>query len=522
METLVRKHFSPASLGARALICVLGSSLGTVAVGQETVPDEPDPPERIARLSYTQGGVTLQAVGETAWAPAPVNRPMVTGDYLRTDAGGRAELQMDEATVRMGAGTDFTFIALEDRALRMRMSAGVVYLRVRNLGENDVIEVETPQATAAILRPGNYRLEVSETVGATVLKVSSGMMEARGAGQSVVVRAQQTATLTGSAGRFAYTTGTLGAPDSFDEWSLERDLRMDNSLATESSRYVSEDVVGYEDLDTYGEWRSEPEYGYVWSPRVVSGWSPYRFGRYTWVGGWGWTWIADEPWGFAPFHYGNWVTIGGRWCWVPGPRHGRPIGRPGRPGDGRHDWHIPTPPRGVATRAGVRGDADRDGTRPSFRADRDNEAGGATWVDREQGRASGSRWRTMPDGNRDRYVRPDQPQQAGSPGTAAGTPPAAAPTGEDRRIRIPRNEIPRSDLPRNTFPRDDSRMRNGGDAVRVPQPRAEMPRREMPRQEAPRPSPPPQQQQSTRQEMPRGGRDRDPPAGGGRPGSDRR
>ncbi len=502
---------------------VLASSLGAVAFGQETVPDDVEgaEPGRIARLSFTQGSVSLQAVGETVWAPAPVNRPMVAGDYLRTDATGRAELQMEEATVRMGAGTDFTFLALEDRALRMRMSAGVVYLRVRNLDENDVIEVETPQATASILRPGNYRLEVNDSGGVTVLKVSSGMMEARGAGQSVVVRAQQTATLTGSAGRFASTTGTLGAPDSFDEWSLERDLRMDNSLATESSKYVSEDVVGYEDLDTYGEWRSEPEYGHVWSPRVVAGWSPYRFGRYSYVGGWGWTWIADEPWGFAPFHYGNWVTIGGRWCWVPGPRHSRPIGRPGRPGDG-HDWHIPTPPRGVGTRAGVPGGSNGNVGRPSFRADRDNETGG--WLEREQERASNGRYRTMPDGNRNRYVRPDQPQQAGSPGTAvpSGTPPASAPSVDDRRIRIPRNEIPRTELPRSSFPRGDSRMRTGGDAARPPpQPRAEMPRREMPRQETSRPSPPPQPQQATRPDAPSMGR-----AGGGdrgrRPTSDQR
>ncbi len=211
-------------------------------------------------------------------------------------------------------------------------SALALNLRVRSLSENETIEVETPQATASILRPGSYRLEVNPDGDATVVKVSSGMLEARGSeDQSFVVRAQQVATLTGK-GRLNSTMATLGAPDAFDTWALERDRRDDYVMSTEAARSVpaAENIVGYEDLDKYGTWSSEPDYGYVWTPTYVSaGWSPYRFGRYTYVSGWGWAWIDDSPWGFAPYHYGQWVSIGSRWCWVPGPRLGRPVvGRP--------------------------------------------------------------------------------------------------------------------------------------------------------------------------------------------------
>jgi hypothetical protein len=94
---------------------------------------------------------------------------------------------------------------------------------------------------------------------------------------------------------------------------------------------VSRDVIGYEDLDDDGDWISEPEYGYVWAPRHVhAGWAPYRDGRWAWVSPWGWTWVDNSRWGFAPFHYGRWAYIGhrSRWCWVPGPRHVRPIYAP--------------------------------------------------------------------------------------------------------------------------------------------------------------------------------------------------
>ena len=62
----------------------------------------------------------------------------------------------------------------------------------------------------------------------------------------------------------------------FDRWSADRDRREDG-LA--SVRYVSRDMTGYEDLDDYGTWRTEPDYGAVWVPRGVAvGWAPYRNG----------------------------------------------------------------------------------------------------------------------------------------------------------------------------------------------------------------------------------------------------
>jgi hypothetical protein len=57
-------------------------------------------------------------------------------------------------------------------------------------------------------------------------------------------------------------------------------------------------------------------------------WAPYRFGRWVWIRPWGWTWVDDARWGFAPFHYGRWAYLRNNWCWVPGPRHLRPVYAP--------------------------------------------------------------------------------------------------------------------------------------------------------------------------------------------------
>ena len=114
--------------------------------------------------------------------------------------------------------------------------------------------------------------------------------------------------------------------DGFDAWSAERDRRYDRARST---AYVSRQMIGYPDLDEYGRWETSGEYGALWYPSSVPGdWAPYRYGRWSWVGGWGWTWVDDAPWGYAPFHYGRWVYVGQRWGWAPGGYVARPMWSP--------------------------------------------------------------------------------------------------------------------------------------------------------------------------------------------------
>ena len=88
-------------------------------------------------------------------------------------------------------------------------------------------------------------------------------------------------------------------------------------------------MSGVEDLDQYGGWSNDPDYGPVWTPTViVAGWAPYSFGHWAWVDPWGWTWIDDAPWGFAPFHYGRWAFRSNAWRWVPGAHISRAVYAP--------------------------------------------------------------------------------------------------------------------------------------------------------------------------------------------------
>jgi hypothetical protein len=150
----------------------------------------------------------------------------------------------------------------------------------------------------------------------TRVAVRSGEGSATGEGNTVTVRTGEVATFNNGAS-LQHETAQASAPDGFDDWCQLRDEHESQSA---SRQYVSEDVIGSEDLDAYGTWRQTPQYGAVWVPAGVGpGWAPYHDGHWVWVEPWGWTWVDDAPWGFAPAHYGRWVYFGGYWAWTPGP-----------------------------------------------------------------------------------------------------------------------------------------------------------------------------------------------------------
>jgi hypothetical protein len=274
-----------------------------------------DPPSRVADLNYVTGNVSIQPAGADDWAPAAVNRPFTTGDNLWADTDGRAELHLNNATLRVGAQSSLGFLNLDDHFAQIRFSQGEFFLRVRRLGDDDSFEVDTPNAAITILREGEYRFNADPDAGTTGVVVRHGEAEITGGGQAFTVRAGNSAQLSGT-DQLAYDVGTVPPPDDLDGWCEDRDNR---EARMQTARYLPPDVIGYEELDSYGDWRDTPGYGAVWYPRVYAGWAPYHDGHWAWVEPWGWTWVDDAPWGFAPSHYGRWAYANGGWGWVPGP-----------------------------------------------------------------------------------------------------------------------------------------------------------------------------------------------------------
>src|SRR5271170_5192624 len=286
-------------------------------IPQRAAADDDDPPGRVARLGFIRGNVSFEPAGTEDWVSAVINRPLTTGDKLWNDNDSFSELHLGSASIRLGSNTGFSFLNLTDNTTQVQLTEGTLNIRVRRLGDDETFEVDTPNLAFTLLRPVNYKVNVNEAGDATVVTVRDGQGEVTGGGSAYTIHPQEVGTFNGTDQIDADLESWDNSSDDFDNWCSERDRRIDNSI---SARYVSNDVIGYEDLDEYGGWRPTPDYGTIWFPHVaVVGWAPYHYGHWAYIAPWGYTWVDDAPWGFAPFHYGRWVTVGGVWGWVPAP-----------------------------------------------------------------------------------------------------------------------------------------------------------------------------------------------------------
>ncbi len=303
----------------RAKVLALVGILGLLATGALLWAD---PPDRVGRLNFISGTVSFHPASLDEWAPATPNYPLTTGDHLWTDQDGQAEVHVGSLAIRLAASTDFEFLNLDDSTVQIRLTVGSLNVRVRELGPDNVVEIDTPNSSLTLTRPGSYRVDVRET-GDTSLTVRLGEAEVTAGDSSFSVFARQSVVIDGLDSP-QYQLAEAPAPDTWDAWCDTRDRQEDRAPS-----YVPREMVGAEDLGQYGTWTLVAGYGPVWRPReVVPGWAPYHFGHWAWVDPWGWTWIDDAPWGFAPFHYGRWAFLNSAWVWIPGTAVARPVYAP--------------------------------------------------------------------------------------------------------------------------------------------------------------------------------------------------
>jgi hypothetical protein len=300
--------------------------LGSIFLGlSQTTRAQDDPPGRVARLNYIQGSVSYQVSGDQDWVQADPNRPLTTGDNLWVDKNSRGEFHIGSTSVRLSSETGVSFLNLDDRTVQLQLAQGTIEVHLRHHEAGSAFEIDTPNLAFTLVDGGEYRVSVDPNGNTTSIIVREGRGEVTGGGESFTLEPGQEYSFSGG-DQLSYDAQPAPGFDEFEDWCQSRDQRENNSA---SARYVSRDIDGYYDLDDYGSWQSDPEYGAYWVPSGVAvGWAPYHYGHWVWIGPWGWTWVESEPWGFAPFHYGRWYYVRGVWGWVPGPVVVRPVYAP--------------------------------------------------------------------------------------------------------------------------------------------------------------------------------------------------
>lgn len=305
---------------------VIAALYATALVVVPSALAQDDPPSEAGRISFISGNVSIQSVTSDDWGQVYPNLPVGPGDRIFTDSDGRAEIQLGQTYIRVGPNSDVTLVDDSTFNIHVGIAQGSIRLHSFGLWPRQLLDVSTPNGNAEFANSGDLRVDVLPNDGATIFTNLGQFADITGAGDfRQELDYGQSLELAGSNPVYPQWLQPAG-PDDLDYWSQQRDQQLARVV---SFQYVSPDIPGAADLDAYGDWQPQTEYGAVWFPRdVPADWQPYHYGHWIDRQPWGWVWVEDESWGYAPFHYGRWVSYNGQWGWVPGPVHARPIWSP--------------------------------------------------------------------------------------------------------------------------------------------------------------------------------------------------
>lgn len=293
-----------------------------------------DPPARVGQIGYLQGVVDYRTSYDDEATPALQNWPLTSYNVIATGPGSRTELNVGSSAIRLDADSELEIALLDDNHFQLRLLQGSANISIPDPELARDFALSTTQGQLTLNAPSQLHVDAGLSPNSTVVDLFSGAARFGGNSAALTLVAGQRVDASdngmqiGSAQR-----------DNFDIWSLARDQRRDRSAST---RYVSPATTGYQELDQYGNWNNDVEYGAVWYPNAVpASWAPYQDGRWAWIDPWGWTWVDNAPWGYAPFHYGRWASFHGRWGWVPGRLTPRPVWAPALVGwVGGNNWRV--------------------------------------------------------------------------------------------------------------------------------------------------------------------------------------
>lgn len=265
------------------------------------------------RLSYIEGDVQIRTEDTYDWVPVSINMPLSEGDQLWVPDEARAEIQARNGmVVRIDERSSLEVITVDRDSLQFYLDTGHAYVKFRDYGDS-FVQIETPVSSIRAYNDASFRVDVLRDRD-TDISVFKGTVYVENKGREKRVVAGRRLSISDDYADLS----SLGREDEWERWNNTRDRKMEDRKY--SSYYLPDELDSYSnDLDDYGRWVNVMEYGYVWTPTIVvsAEWSPYRNGRWTWIGG-DYVWIAYEPWGWAPYHYGRWTYLGSiGWCWVP-------------------------------------------------------------------------------------------------------------------------------------------------------------------------------------------------------------
>src|SRR6185503_13653251 len=327
------------------IVAVLCAVVAGVGVGLWMKRNETASAESVltaGRIQKVDGNVALandltNNGSDLQWSDATANTPFSAGDRIYTNDNSQASLAFSGRNfARLQPNTSLDVLSMDRRRTQLALRDGSAMFDVGYLEPGQVFEVGTPYGAVDFNEPGLYDVGIGDN-GNVIVSALSGLAQVVGLGGTGQISKGEMLTLLGQtaaeialsringrdAGYLVDDYYSYQYPQSYDGRYSDYNTYVNDPYYFDpyrrniSYQYASPSIPGLNDLDYYGDWQNVNGYGYAWTPRVSSGWSPYQQGYWTNDYPYGPTWVSSEPWGYAPYHYGRWASVGDRWYWVP-------------------------------------------------------------------------------------------------------------------------------------------------------------------------------------------------------------
>ncbi len=207
------------------VLALAGSALAQTA-GTSAGPRTGTPAaSRVARVQYLAGEVSIDAGGGNHWVAASLYHALPTNTDVWTDKNSRAELNVGDGFIRMNSETSVTLSNVNRSTVQFKVNQGTVSLTVQRLLAGEIYEIDTPNATLTVMKPGVYRVDVLPNENQTWATVRKGTLAATGQGSAVTINANlQDRFREGYS--LQHTAEKAPPPDGFEDWASVRDQRL--------------------------------------------------------------------------------------------------------------------------------------------------------------------------------------------------------------------------------------------------------------------------------------------------------
>jgi len=269
--------------------------------------EEGIPATAVARLKIHMGTAWVRPADSGEWEEYSSNSPVAERSRVSVPAGSEAEILFrGSQSLVLRGGAEVEIRELGEKHVTFRLQSGQVALSLPR-DEFAPVRFRVPgKREVQIGEPGRYSLAADGAATTFVVGAGEGTVAGEGAAP-IPVKAGEEASI-GKEIRVGRADSKAAAPPAPPAEGPMTDAERQAGIPPEAAG----------ELRDYGRWVDTPEYGYVWSPYVADGWTPYYYGRWVWVYPYGWVWVAYEPWGWWPYHFGWWIDYPAfGWVWCP-------------------------------------------------------------------------------------------------------------------------------------------------------------------------------------------------------------